>query len=305
MKSVIMIGVSCNITLRISKQCDNNYCRRLLPHFTQFKEISDASQPQSTQSTTMSHTHLKLVISAFIFLWLCHRTPAQVSDRIVGGQATTVANAPYMVQIRFNGSFRCGGTLISTTHVLTAAHCIKGRRRALFTVHANTTRLGQTGITRNVSRAFVPRVFNRVTKRMDVAVLRLSSAINGTNAQPIGLCNQSLTPGLRLRVFGWGTTSENSSNVSRVLRRVTVPVVPKPRCRRQYAGIQNITRTMFCAGVPGSRDACTGDSGGPAIANGRVCGIISFGNGCARPNFPGVYTSVPMVRRFINQALAQ
>ncbi|XP_039962956.1 seminase-like [Bactrocera tryoni] len=255
----------------------------------------------------MSHTHLKLVISAFMFLWLCHRTTlaAKASLRITGGRTTTIARAPYMVQIRYNGKFECGGTLISTTHVLTAAHCIKGKRRAGFIIHANTTRLSQAGIRRRVSRAFVPRRFTTATKRMDVAVLKLAAAINGTYAQPIGLCNTRLTAGLRMTILGWGTTSESSSRASNVLRRVNVPVIRKAKCRRQYRNIQTLTRTMFCAGVPGTKDSCSGDSGGPAVHNGRVCGIVSFGYGCARPNYPGVYTSVPMVRRFINRALAQ
>lgn len=64
---------------------------------------------------------------------------------------------------------------------------------------------------------------------------------------------------------------------------------------------------MLCAGVLGSKDACTYDSGGPIVYIGEnaveLCGIISFGISCASPKFPGVYTDVNYVRPFIEQTI--
>lgn len=60
---------------------------------------------------------------------------------------------------------------------------------------------------------------------------------------------------------------------------------------------------MFCASVLGSQDACTFDSGGPLVYENEVCGIVSFGIGCASSRYPGVYTDVYYVRKFIEESM--
>lgn len=46
-----------------------------------------------------------------------------------------------------------------------------------------------------------------------------------------------------------------------------------------------------------------GDSGGPLVCDGRVYGLVSWGNGCGDPRFPGVYTAVSRYRRWIDQTI--
>jgi trypsin len=97
-----------------------------------------------------------------------------------------------------------------------------------------------------------------------------------------------------------GDTSENGSGSTRLLK-VDVPVVARATCRNNYSATA-ITDRMFCAGVSaGGKDSCQGDSGGPIVSSSRVLlGIVSWGDGCARPGKPGVYASVGALRSFIN-----
>lgn len=64
-----------------------------------------------------------------------------------------------------------------------------------------------------------------------------------------------------------------------------------------------ITDSMFCASVMGKKDACTFDSGGPLVYKNQVCGIVSFGLGCASPRYAGVYTDVVYVKPFIEKTM--
>lgn len=60
---------------------------------------------------------------------------------------------------------------------------------------------------------------------------------------------------------------------------------------------------MICASVLGKKDACMYDSGGPLVYQNEVCGIVSFGIGCASDKYPGVYTDVYKVAPFIEKTM--
>jgi trypsin len=85
---------------------------------------------------------------------------------------------------------------------------------------------------------------------------------------------------------------------------VSVPIVDREQCAVAYAddnGDSVIDETMFCAGLPeGGKDSCQGDSGGPAVNDdGVLVGVVSWGVGCALPDFPGVYTRISIMLDFI------
>lgn len=77
-----------------------------------------------------------------------------------------------------------------------------------------------------------------------------------------------------------------------------MPIVPQWECRWLY-GHESLSENMFCADASG-RGSCQGDSGGPVVANGVLVGIVSWGVGCARPGYPGVYASVEKLRKWIS-----
>lgn len=101
--------------------------------------------------------------------------------------------------------------------------------------------------------------------------------------------------GTKAIAAGWGTLHEDGKP-SCLLQEVEVPVMSLKDCRNTSYSPRMISDNMMCAGYPdGKKDSCQGDSGGPLIAERpdkkyEVIGVVSWGNGCARPGYPGVYT---------------
>lgn len=121
-----------------------------------------------------------------------------------------------------------------------------------------------------------------------------------TKGYGIALAIGGILPGSLTKVTGWGLTKENGS-MSDKLIAVEVPIVSQEDCRSVY-GQSAITSRMICAGLPeGGKDACQFDSGGPMRYANQLVGIVSWGYGCARPGFPGVYTKIAEVRKFIDK----
>ncbi|XP_023603366.1 brain-specific serine protease 4 [Myotis lucifugus] len=93
------------------------------------------------------------------------------------------------------------------------------------------------------------------------------------------------------------------------LQKLKVPIIDSEICGRLYwrgAGQEAITEDMLCAGyLEGQRDACLGDSGGPLMCQVEgawlLAGIISWGEGCAERNRPGVYISLDAHRSWVQR----
>jgi secreted trypsin-like serine protease len=232
--------------------------------------------------------------------------PNGPNPNIVGGGPASVGEYPYFVSLQSSsggtGDFFCGGSLMSTTKVLTAAHCVNGSSAASLQVVIGGTTLtgGDVGVVRNVSAVTVNPAFNPGTLTNDVAILTLSSPILRTDSRvqwlrlaqgnELGLVD----PGDTSTVIGHGTTSEGGA-VSNSLLEVAVPLQSDATMSDpgRY-GAQFDGPTMVGAGpLAGGQDSCQGDSGGPLLitspAQDIQIGDVSWGFGCARPNLPGVY----------------
>jgi secreted trypsin-like serine protease len=229
--------------------------------------------------------------------------PQAYDSRIVGGWEVRQHELPYQTSlVTSTGSLFCGGSIIGTTQVLTAAHCTSGRT-------PSNTFVGVGGHTLNNQPPAYTRLslsainqhpgYNPSTISNDVSVLITSTTITWSDEMR-GVCppsrsgsNADVYAGETLIVSGWGTTSEGGS-ISNVLRAVDVISLTLEECRASSYPPSWIEDGMNCAGVDGGgKDACQGDSGGPMVfkegSEFEEIGIVSWGQGCARPGYPGVY----------------
>lgn len=222
--------------------------------------------------------------------------------RIVGGEAVPIASVPWIVSLTILSRHTCGATIISKTRVLTAAHCTINVPIPNLGVRAGSTHINQGGQVIRAARVIKHPQFNKRTMNNDIATVWLQTALNtavaGVAVIPLPPQNAGVATGAMATVAGWGHLREGGINAPS-LRSVRIPIVSPAVCNRMYGG--GITNGMLCAGYPeGGRDACQNDSGGPLWLNGRLIGLVAFGEGCGQPNRPGVYTRVSYYRNWIN-----
>lgn len=225
-------------------------------------------------------------------------------NRIVGGEDANIEDFPYQISMVYFGSHRCGGSIVSPTFAITAAHCTIGTIAAQTQIRAGSSlRLSGGTLVQVASFTNHPQ-YNDNTLSFDLAVFTLASPLEFSELiQPIGLpsLNQAVAGGTEATISGWGSLSEGGPSPNQ-LQVVRVPVVENSVCHTLYS-VQGwaIEDNMLCAGniELGGQDACQGDSGGPLVADNVLAGAVSWGLGCARPNFPGVYARVAFMRSWV------
>ncbi|XP_017048683.1 seminase-like [Drosophila ficusphila] len=234
--------------------------------------------------------------------------PSVLKPRVIGGYVTTNEKlGGYLMSLRYEKKFICGGTLLHDLIVLTAAHCFRNRPKTNEWIAAGgISKLSEVGIEREFRDIFRSAEFRENDTHMDVALVRLKSPMRGKGIGKLSLCSTNLKPGLELVVSGWGMTNVNVSGANNLLHSAVVPFIDKERCRTAYHPSSLIlTDSMLCAGSLGKKDACTFDSGGPLVYKKQVCGIVSFGIGCASVRYPGVYTDINYVKPFIEKSMKE
>ncbi len=232
--------------------------------------------------------------------------------QIVGGTEATANEFPWQILLTYSGlNAYCGGSIIHETWILTAAHCVYGTSPAALTVvagiHDRTSDSANPYLQRrSIKSITIHPSYNDSTLDYDIALIELQSAMTlTTQVVPIQLASSSdsrlYNNGTLLTVSGWGHIAYGGSAAIK-LRKVNVPVVSSITCNSAYG---SITDRMFCAGnvASGGIDSCQGDSGGPIFVNDngtyKLTGIVSSGNGCAWPGYPGIYTHVVNLRPWI------
>ncbi|MFI5889347.1 S1 family peptidase [Actinoplanes sp. NPDC051513] len=222
---------------------------------------------------------------------------------VVGGDVAPLGKFPWMVRL----SMGCGGTLTAPRVVLTAGHCVDGTgktKNIKVTAGVVDLKSPKALTARSVSVIRAPG-FRDETRGDDWALVRLDRALDLPTLPLIeGPGDQG-----EFVVLGWGQTREDSMKQEQRLHYATVPTVPDAKCAAEYqkAGVKLVAKESICAGKRGV-DTCQGDSGGPMVgrdAKGEWAqvGIVSWGLGCARIGYPGVYTQISAFRDEIRKAI--
>ncbi|XP_034021358.1 chymotrypsin-like protease CTRL-1 isoform X2 [Thalassophryne amazonica] len=237
---------------------------------------------------------------------VCGKAP--FNTKIVGGQDATLGSWPWQAVVRRQNAL-CGGSLISSLWVLTAAHCFESNSTSGVRVLFGTLTISggnQNSVERTVSQVIVHPDYNQRPNDNDVALLKLASSVDFNDfVTPVCLAADGsiINNGIQTWVTGYGTTSSGGS-IAQSLQEVKVPVVSNSQCNQAYGG--GITDNMLCAGQAG-KDSCQGDSGGPLVykqdSQWTQAGVVSFGSGCGDANFPGVYARVSKYQSWINQQI--
>ena len=237
-------------------------------------------------------------------------------SRIVGGNSTSIEEVPWQVALvdDYNQQF-CGGSIIDSVWILTAAHCIENMRAADMSVAYGIDVLSSDSVNyAGVELIIAHPSYSSETMQNDIALLKLSEPVSfSPKAQVIPIVGAyqveaGITDeGKTTRISGWGLLQQGAWDAVDTLQMVETPIVSNERANiaSRYDG--QVTDDMLAAGdtLAGGEDACQGDSGGPLAVYDeidsiwRLAGVVSWGEGCAQADYPGIYARVSYFESWI------
>ncbi|XP_068951501.1 serine protease 42-like [Petaurus breviceps papuanus] len=242
--------------------------------------------------------------------------------RIIHGHVASPTKWPWQVSLQVHHQHICGGALIDTQWVLTAAHCVMWKFDYIVKLGDVSYYASKDSTIATVKDILIyPSYSELITIRNDLALVLLESPVNLTQKiQPICLPSNKfyLKNGTRCWVAGWGRTEENrTTSHSLQLLESDLYILGRDDCNKLLRKLMFLSifvsivdKNMLCAYHPEGKDTCQGDSGGPLACEAGEdtwvqVGIVSWGFGCGRLNVPGIYTKVSSFSKWITRTINQ
>lgn len=224
-----------------------------------------------------------------------------LDGRIVGGKEIGISKTPYQCSLQVYNQHLCGGSLIAVDWVLTASHCVQNiGKDTILQVRMGSSLYNEGGQVIDVTKIITHKDFDNYMLTNDIALLKLAKKVILTDTvQIIPLASKESAQGIRAYLSGWGFTNEKTADLPTKLSGVEVAVISRETCRKTYA-IYGISDIHVCAFTLG-KDSCQGDSGGPMVTDGKLTGIVSWGEGCGSK--PGVYANVVHFSEWIRETM--
>lgn len=223
----------------------------------------------------------------------------RLGRKIVGGTETTIEEHPHQIALLWRVQHICGGSIISDSWVLTAAHCLDWNPlNSEITIRSGSTLHASGGTVHEIYYYHMHDQYSKLGSVFDVATIRVTKPFSGPGRKIIPLSSTEWTPTMVVTVTGWGLLDDGSKPDR--LHEVLLPTVDRTTCDQMFNS--TVSTDMICAGAMGI-DSCTGDSGGAAVVNGTQYGVVSWGTQRCGVGLPGVYANVahPLIREFIER----
>ncbi|OBV11243.1 trypsin-like serine protease [Erythrobacter dokdonensis] len=258
-------------------------------------------------------------------------------QRLIGGYRLRPGQAPWQALLwrperlgteilRPGARVACGGAMVATGWILTAAHCIVDKNKKSLLGPGHRIRLGvynpqaDEGVSYPILRAIPHPRYHEPSRAFDIALVRIdprsgvkgeaTNSIRAIRLDPVSLDKRTITNGLPVYTYGWGLTAlegETSTYLKGAKLRLEDPAACTRRTKFRGPLLEG---AVLCASAPDNSQACYGDSGGPLITYGdtgnvpTVIAVVSAGEDCGTTGVPSRYTRIAKVRDWIDDTMA-
>lgn len=226
--------------------------------------------------------------------------------RIIGGEDAPESGIPYQVSVQYtSGGHYCGGSIIDEYWILTAAHCLYGYNPLYIQVVAGTNEWENPPdeLIYEPDEFIIHCQYEKpYPHHNDIGLIRLKKPLKfSERINKIELASEPLKDGDVLQISGWGFIENDGSEVPYPkLQMLNVNFLPYQQCTSALSGSPYMDYSQICTFNRKEQGVCFGDSGGPISMNGKLYGVVSWGQPCGR-GYPDMYSSVLYYRDFIRK----